>query len=79
MDEASGEEPATLTILGIGYRARCSVARCGNLAQAVFRYADRGGRPLSNVERCNRHAREALERDREAGMVIYDERGPGDA
>ena len=47
---------------------------CRNLAQAVFRYADRGGRPFSNLERCNRHAREALERDRKAGLTIYDER-----
>jgi len=47
---------------------------CRNLAQVVFRYADRGGRPFSNLERCNRHAREALERDRKAGLTIYDKR-----
>ena len=41
---------------------------------AIFRYADRGGRPLSNFERCNRHTREALQRDQEAGTTIYDER-----
>ena len=68
-----------LTILSIGCRARCNVARCGNLARTILRYADRSERPLSNVERCNRHAREALERDREAGIVIYDERGPRDS
>jgi hypothetical protein len=79
MDEASVQESPMLTIHSIGYRAQCSVAGCGNLAQTIFRYADRGGRPLSNLERCNRHAREALERDREAGIVIYDERGPRDA
>ena len=79
MDEASVQESSMLTILSIGYRARCSVTARGNLAQTILRYADRGGRPLSNLERCNRHGREALERDREAGIVIYDERGPRDA
>ena len=79
MDEASVQESSMLTIVSIGYRARCSVAGCGNLAQAILRYADRGGRPLSNLERCNRHTRDALERDRETGIVIYDERGPRDA
>ena len=39
-----------------------------------LRYADRGGRPLSNVERCNTHARETLERATGAGLTIYDER-----
>jgi len=79
MYEASVQESSMLTILSIGYRARCSVTGCGNLAQTIIRYADRGGRPLSNLERCNRHAREALEHDREAGIVIYEERGPREA
>jgi hypothetical protein len=27
-----------------------------------------------NLERCNRHAREMLERDRKVGLTIYDDR-----
>jgi hypothetical protein len=37
-----------------------------NLARAIIRDADRGGRPLSNLEHCNSHAHEALERDANA-------------
>jgi hypothetical protein len=70
-------DSASITILTIGYRARCTELGCGNLARAVLRYADRGGRPLSNVERCNTHARETLERETRAGFTIYDERKSG--
>jgi len=46
MDEASVQESCILTILSIGYRARCSVTGCGNLAQTILRYADRGRAPF---------------------------------
>ena len=52
-----------VTVLTLGYRARCSVRGCGDLARAILRNADRSGRPLSNLERCNAHTREALERN----------------
>jgi hypothetical protein len=74
VNELSAEEAAKLTILSIKYRARCTAVGCQNLAQTILRYADLGGGPLSNLERCNRHTREAFERDRKAGLTIYDER-----
>ena len=66
-------DAASVTIITIGYRVRCTAPGCGNLAQAILRYADRGGRPLANLERCNRHAREAIERDTRMSMTVYDE------
>jgi hypothetical protein len=38
------QDAARVTILAIGYRARCTAPECGNLARAILRYADRGGR-----------------------------------
>jgi hypothetical protein len=67
--EASDEEFAKLTILSIGYRAQCTAVGCRNLARTILRYADRGGRPSSNLERCNQQTREALERDRRARLT----------
>jgi hypothetical protein len=67
-------EAASVTILTIGYRARCTTPGCPNLARAIVRYADRAGRPLSNLERCNAHTREALERDTKAGLMMHDDR-----
>ncbi len=75
-DRKELQDAASVTILAIGYRARCTAPVCGNLARAILRYADRGGRPLADLERCNRHAREASERDTKAGLTIYDDRDP---
>jgi hypothetical protein len=61
------EDAAMVTILTIGYRARCTAPGCGNLARTILRHADRSGWPLSNLERCNHHAREALGRATKAG------------
>jgi len=67
-------DAASVTILTIGYRARCTERGCGNLARAILRYSDRSGRPLSNLELCNSHAREALKRAGKAGLARYDDR-----
>ncbi len=66
-------DAASVTILAVGYRARCSVQGCENLARTILRYADRGGRPIANLERCNAHTGAALERDIKA-LTIYDNR-----
>ena len=63
-----------LTVITLGYRARCTERECGNLARALLRYADASGRPLSNLERCNAHARAAIECATKAKLTIYDER-----
>ncbi len=66
------EEASVVTVVAIGYRARCSEPGCRNLARAILRYSDRSGRPISNLELCNRHTREAIDRSRSAGLTIYD-------
>ncbi len=70
----SQDEAACLTVITIGYRAKCTEPGCRNLARAILRYGDRSGRPVSNSERCHAHAREALEGAMKAGLAIYDER-----
>ena len=67
-------DAASVTIITIGYRAPCTTPRCGNLARTVLRYADAGGRPFAILERCNRHARDAIERDIQEEVRVYDER-----
>jgi hypothetical protein len=39
-----------------------------------LRYADAGGRPMSNAEFCYAHARVKVASDRAAGLKVYDDR-----
>jgi hypothetical protein len=64
----------SLTIIPLGYRARCTEAGCKNLGRMILRYADAGGRPMSNSEFCHGHGRMRVARDRAAGLKVYDER-----
>jgi hypothetical protein len=68
------ETPASVTINAIGYRARCTEPGCRNLGRLILRYADAGGRPMSNAELCHAHARVRIARDRPAGLKVYDDR-----
>jgi hypothetical protein len=68
------QDTASVTILRIGYRARCNATGCGNVARMILRYADRGGRPIANLERCNSHARVAIEHNTKARLTVYDDR-----
>ncbi len=45
------EEADCLTVLTIGYRARCGELGCRNLARVILRYyGDRSGPPPSTTE-----------------------------
>ena len=44
------ETAASVTIVPLGYRARCTDAGCASLGRLISRYADVGGRPMSNSE-----------------------------
>jgi hypothetical protein len=68
------ETAASVTVVAVGYRARCTVPRCKNLGRMILRYADAGGRPISNSEVCHAHARVRVARDRAAGLKVYDDR-----
>jgi hypothetical protein len=68
------EIPGSLTIIPLRYRARCTEAGCKNLGRMILRYADAGGRPMSNSEFCHGHARVRVPRDQAAGLKVYDDR-----
>jgi hypothetical protein len=40
----------------------------------ILRYADAGGRPMSNTEFCHGHGRMRVARDQAAGLKVYDDR-----
>jgi hypothetical protein len=61
--------------VGVGYSARCTEAGCKNLGRMILRYADAGGRPMSNSEFCHAHARVKVARDQAAGLKVFDDRG----
>ena len=64
----------SLTIIPLGYRARCTDVGCKNLGRLLFIYADAGGRPIAHPVVCHQNDRERLSRDRVAGLKIYDDR-----
>ena len=47
---------------------------CRNLGRMILRHADAGGRPIDNAEFCLAYGRARVERDRTAGIRIYDNR-----
>jgi hypothetical protein len=72
----------SLTIIPLGYRARCAEAGCKNLGRMILRYADAGGRPMNNAEFCHAHARvrdrggprrgaQGLRRSRRPGFITF--------
>lgn len=57
------EISASVTIIDLGYRARCTENGCRNLGRMILRHADAGGRPTDNAELCLAHGRSRIERD----------------
>jgi hypothetical protein len=48
-------QPAMVVILTCAYRAKCDAPGCDNVARAIVRYNDAGGRPLGQEENCIVH------------------------
>jgi hypothetical protein len=65
---------ASVTARPIAYRARCTEAGCKNVGRLLMIYADAGGRPIAHPVLCHAHGRERLERDKEAGLKVFDDR-----
>jgi hypothetical protein len=63
---------ASVTIVRLGYRARCTDPGCRNLGRLILRYADAGGRPFTNSEFCNGHARVRI--GQPPGLKVFDDR-----
>jgi hypothetical protein len=68
------EIPRSVTIVPLGYRARCTEAGCKSLGRMILRYANAGGRPISNAEFCHAHVRVRVALDRATGLKVYDNR-----
>jgi hypothetical protein len=68
------ETATSVTLITLGYRARCTEPGCRSLGRVILRYADAGGRPMTNVEFCNMHGLATIEHDRTAGLKVYDNR-----
>jgi hypothetical protein len=68
------EQPAMVVILTCGYRAKCVAPGCGNVARAIVRYTDAGGRPLRQAESCIAHMTEAKNAAVADGVKIHDDR-----
>jgi hypothetical protein len=71
----NSETAASVTIGALGYRARCTAPGCGNLARLGLRYADAGGRPISNQEFDDAHARVNRTAGRQCGRPTFNEAG----
>ena len=70
-------EMRSVTLVQLGYRARCTKPGCRNLGRLILRYADAGGQPMNNAEFCHAHVRVRIEGARAAGLKVYDDRGVG--
>jgi hypothetical protein len=68
------QTPASVTIVALGYRARCTEPGCRNLARLILRHADAGGRPVTNAEFCFGHGRLRVEGNLAAELKVYDDR-----
>jgi hypothetical protein len=71
---AAAEHPAMLLILTCGYRAKCVAPGCGNVARAIVRSTDAGGRPLRQEENCIAHRNEAKDPALASSLKIHDDR-----
>jgi hypothetical protein len=65
---------ASVTVVTLGYRSRCTEPGCANLGRLILRYADAGGRPMNNSEFCHAQTRVRIEGARGAGLKVYDDR-----
>ena len=70
----STDNTASVTVTTIAMRAKCTASSCRNEARLILRYADKAGRPITQVELCFRHGRDLLERNRAAGLIVFDNR-----
>lgn len=61
------DSATTVTIVPLGYRARCAEAACRNLRRLILRYADLGGAPLGQAKFCKADTRSRIENHRIKG------------
>ena len=67
--------PTAVQIGRCGYLCPCRAPRCdGNRAMIILRKLDAAGRPLRQIELCDRHAEVVIARERIRGLEILDRR-----
>jgi len=67
--------PTAVQIGRCGYAAQCRAPRCAaHAATIVLRKVDAAGRPVRQIELCDRHAQVVISRERERGLEIFDRR-----
>jgi hypothetical protein len=67
--------PTAVQIGRCGYIARCRAPRCSvRRATIVLRKIDAAGRPVRQIELCDRHAEAVIARERRRGFEILDRR-----
>jgi hypothetical protein len=65
--------PTTIQIGRCGYLCPCRAPRCArNRATIVLRKIDAAGRPVRQIELCDRHAQVVIARERACGFEIFD-------
>ena len=68
-------EPTAVQIGRCGYVYPCKAPRCArSRATIVLRKLDAAGRPVRQIELCDRHAEAVIARERERGLEILDRR-----
>jgi hypothetical protein len=68
------DSAASVNIVAIRYRTRCTEAVCKNLGRMMMIYADAGGRPIGHPVLRHSHARMRIEGARAVSLKIYDDR-----
>jgi hypothetical protein len=67
--------PTAVQIGRCGYLCPCRAPRCAvQRATIVLRKLDAAGRPLRQIELCDRHSDVVIARERERGLEILDRR-----
>jgi hypothetical protein len=67
--------PTAVQIWRGGYLAPCRASRCPvRRAPIVLRKIDAAGRPVRQIELCDRHAEAVIDRERQRGLEIFDAR-----
>ena len=67
--------PTAVQIGRCGYVVACRAPRCtAGRATIVLRKIDAAGRPVRQIELCDRHAESVIARERKRGFEIFDRR-----
>jgi hypothetical protein len=67
--------PTAVQIGRCGYPAPCRAPQCAvRRATIVLRKIDAAGRPVRQIELCDRHAQVVIARERKRGFEIFDRR-----